>query len=73
MMATTTARVTPGKYNPFISAQTVHNRQREAGLRAYRPVVKAGLHQTSPPATTSPMGTNPPLLDQAGLAKSALH
>uniref|UniRef100_A0AAZ3QAH7 Helix-turn-helix domain-containing protein n=1 Tax=Oncorhynchus tshawytscha TaxID=74940 RepID=A0AAZ3QAH7_ONCTS len=33
-MATTTARVTPGKHNPSISAQTVCNRLREAGLRA---------------------------------------
>ena len=33
---------------------------------------KVGPHQTSP-TTTSPMGTNPPSLDQRGLAKSALH
>ena len=33
---------------------------------------KAGPHQTSP-ATTPPMGTNPPSLAQTGLAKSALH
>ena len=65
-MATTTARVTSGMHNPSISAQTVRNRLREAGLRACRP------HQTSP-ATTSPMGTNPTSLDQTGLAKSALH
>ena len=39
-MATTTARVTPGMHNPIISAQTVHNRLREAGLRACRPVVR---------------------------------
>uniref|UniRef100_A0AAZ3NRJ2 Transposase Tc1-like domain-containing protein n=1 Tax=Oncorhynchus tshawytscha TaxID=74940 RepID=A0AAZ3NRJ2_ONCTS len=32
-MATTTARVTPGMHNPSISAQTVHNRVREAGLK----------------------------------------
>ena len=38
-MATTTARVTPGTHNPSISAQTVRNRLREAGLRACRPVV----------------------------------
>ena len=38
-MATTTARVTPGTHNPSISAQTVHNRLKEAGLRACRPVV----------------------------------
>ena len=36
-MATTTARVTPGTHNPSISAQTIHNRLREAGLRACRP------------------------------------
>uniref|UniRef100_A0AAZ3S855 Transposase Tc1-like domain-containing protein n=1 Tax=Oncorhynchus tshawytscha TaxID=74940 RepID=A0AAZ3S855_ONCTS len=42
-MATTTARVTPGMHNPFISAQTVHNRLREAGLRACRPVVRQVL------------------------------
>ena len=37
-MATTTARVTPGMHNPSISAQTVHNRLREDGLRACRRV-----------------------------------
>ena len=42
-MATTTARVTPGTFNPSISAQTVRNRLREAGLRACRPVVKQVL------------------------------
>jgi transposase len=39
-MAITTARVTPGTQNPSISAQTVPNRLREAGLRACRPVVR---------------------------------
>ena len=39
-MATKTARVTPGTHNPSISAQTVHNRLRKAGLRACRPVVR---------------------------------
>ena len=34
-MATTTARVAPGMQNPCISAQTVRNRLREAGLRAW--------------------------------------
>ena len=38
-MATTTAQVTPGTHNPSISAQTVRNRLREAGLRACRPAV----------------------------------
>uniref|UniRef100_A0A4W5JIM5 Tc1-like transposase DDE domain-containing protein n=1 Tax=Hucho hucho TaxID=62062 RepID=A0A4W5JIM5_9TELE len=42
-MATTTARVTPGTHNPSISAQTVRNRPREAGLRACRPVVRQVL------------------------------
>jgi transposase len=42
-MATTTARVTPGTHNPSISAQTVRNRLREAGLRACRPVVRLVL------------------------------
>ena len=42
-MATTTARVTPGMHNTSISAQTVRNRLREAGLRACRPVVKQVL------------------------------
>uniref|UniRef100_A0A673YTE9 Transposase Tc1-like domain-containing protein n=1 Tax=Salmo trutta TaxID=8032 RepID=A0A673YTE9_SALTR len=42
-MATTTARVTPGTHNPSISAQNVHNRLREAGLRACRPVVRQVL------------------------------
>ena len=69
MAVTTTARVTPGMHNLSISAQTVRNMLREAGLRACRPVVKAGPHQTS----TLPMGTNPPSLDQTGPAKSALH
>uniref|UniRef100_A0A673XBW2 Uncharacterized protein n=1 Tax=Salmo trutta TaxID=8032 RepID=A0A673XBW2_SALTR len=42
-MATTTARVTPGTHNPSMSAQTVHNRLKEAGLRACRPVVRQVL------------------------------
>uniref|UniRef100_A0AAZ3SX26 Transposase Tc1-like domain-containing protein n=1 Tax=Oncorhynchus tshawytscha TaxID=74940 RepID=A0AAZ3SX26_ONCTS len=42
-MATTTARVTPEMHNPSISAQTVRNRLREAGLRACRPVVRQVL------------------------------
>uniref|UniRef100_A0AAZ3PCZ0 Transposase Tc1-like domain-containing protein n=1 Tax=Oncorhynchus tshawytscha TaxID=74940 RepID=A0AAZ3PCZ0_ONCTS len=42
-MATTTARVTPETHNTSISAQTVHNRLREAGLRACRPVVRQVL------------------------------
>jgi transposase len=42
-MATTTARVTPGTHNPSISAQTVRNRLRGAGLRACRPVVRQVL------------------------------
>ena len=42
-MATTTALVTPGMHNPSISAQTVHNRLREAGLRACRAVVRQVL------------------------------
>ena len=42
-MATTTARVTPGMHNHSISAQTVHNRLREAGLRPCRPVVRQVL------------------------------
>ena len=36
-------RVTPGMHNPSISAQTVRNRLREAGLRACRPVVRQAL------------------------------
>ena len=42
-MVTTTARVTPGTHNPSISAQTVLNRLREAGLRACVPVVRQVL------------------------------
>ena len=42
-MATTTARVTPGTQNPSISAQTVRNRVREAGLRACKPDVRQVL------------------------------
>ena len=42
-MATTTARVTPGTKNSSISAQTVRNRLREAGLRVCRPVVRQVL------------------------------
>uniref|UniRef100_A0AAZ3PKI5 Transposase Tc1-like domain-containing protein n=1 Tax=Oncorhynchus tshawytscha TaxID=74940 RepID=A0AAZ3PKI5_ONCTS len=42
-MATTTAQVTPGMHNFSISAQTVRNRLREAGLRACRPVVRQDL------------------------------
>uniref|UniRef100_A0AAZ3PMV3 Transposase Tc1-like domain-containing protein n=1 Tax=Oncorhynchus tshawytscha TaxID=74940 RepID=A0AAZ3PMV3_ONCTS len=42
-MATTTARVKPGTHNPSISAQTVRNKLREAGLRACRPVVRQVL------------------------------
>ena len=67
-MATTTTRVTPG--TPSISAQTVRNRLREAGIRACRPVVRQVLPYQTSPATTSPMGTNPPSLDQTGLKKS---
>ena len=48
-MATTTARVTPRTHNPSISAQTVRNRLREAGLRACKPVVRQVL---TSPATT---------------------
>ena len=44
-MATTTAGVTPGTHNPSISAQTVHNRLREARLRACRPVVRQVLNR----------------------------
>jgi transposase-like protein len=40
MATTTTAQVTPGTHNPSISAQTVRNRLREAGLRACRPVFR---------------------------------
>uniref|UniRef100_A0A8K9WZ05 Transposase Tc1-like domain-containing protein n=1 Tax=Oncorhynchus mykiss TaxID=8022 RepID=A0A8K9WZ05_ONCMY len=42
-MATITAQVTPGMHNPSISAQTVCNRLREAGLRASWPVVRQVL------------------------------
>uniref|UniRef100_A0AAZ3PPR7 Transposase Tc1-like domain-containing protein n=1 Tax=Oncorhynchus tshawytscha TaxID=74940 RepID=A0AAZ3PPR7_ONCTS len=35
--------VTPGTHNPSISAQTVRNRLREAGLSACRPVVRQVL------------------------------
>jgi hypothetical protein len=42
-MATTTARVTSGMYNPSISAQTVRNRLREDGLRTCRPAVRQVL------------------------------
>jgi hypothetical protein len=42
-MATTTVQVTPGRHNPSISAQPVHNNLREAGLKAYRPVVRQVL------------------------------
>ena len=47
-MATTIARVTPGTHNPSISAQTVRNRLREAGLRACRPVVRQVLTRHHP-------------------------
>ena len=39
----TTARVTPGMHNPSISAQTVRNRLREAGLRACWPDLRQVL------------------------------
>ena len=42
-MATTTAWVTPGTHNHSLSAQTLHNRLREAGLRACRSVVRQVL------------------------------
>jgi hypothetical protein len=42
-MATITARDTPGMHNLSISAQTVRNRLREAGLGACRPVVRQVL------------------------------
>uniref|UniRef100_A0AAZ3PZW0 Transposase Tc1-like domain-containing protein n=1 Tax=Oncorhynchus tshawytscha TaxID=74940 RepID=A0AAZ3PZW0_ONCTS len=70
-MATTTARVTPGTHNPSISAQTVCNRLREAGLGACSPVVRQVL--TRHHNNVAYMGPNPPLQDQTGLAKSALH
>uniref|UniRef100_A0AAZ3S1L5 Transposase Tc1-like domain-containing protein n=1 Tax=Oncorhynchus tshawytscha TaxID=74940 RepID=A0AAZ3S1L5_ONCTS len=41
----TTARVTSGMHNPSISAQTVRNRLREAGLRSCRPVVRPVLNR----------------------------
>ena len=42
-LATTTARVTPGKHHPSISAHTVCNMLREAGLGACRSVVRQVL------------------------------
>ena len=42
-MTTRTALVTPGTHNPSISAQTIRNRLREAGLRTCRPVVRQVL------------------------------
>ena len=42
-MATTPARVTPGMHNLSVSAQTVCNRLREAGLTACSPVVRQVL------------------------------
>uniref|UniRef100_A0AAZ3S2D0 Transposase Tc1-like domain-containing protein n=1 Tax=Oncorhynchus tshawytscha TaxID=74940 RepID=A0AAZ3S2D0_ONCTS len=42
-MATTTACVTPAMHNPSISAKTVRNRLRGAGLRACWPVVRQVL------------------------------
>ena len=74
-MATTTARVTPGTHNPSISAQTVHNRLRDAGLRACRPVVRQVLtrHQRQQHcllAQTHRLWTRQ---DQTGLAKIGLH
>uniref|UniRef100_A0AAZ3RGN1 Transposase Tc1-like domain-containing protein n=1 Tax=Oncorhynchus tshawytscha TaxID=74940 RepID=A0AAZ3RGN1_ONCTS len=55
-MATTTARVTPGMRNPFISAQTLRNRLREAGLRVCRPVVRQVLtrHHRHKPTVAGP-------------------
>uniref|UniRef100_A0AAZ3RE68 Transposase Tc1-like domain-containing protein n=1 Tax=Oncorhynchus tshawytscha TaxID=74940 RepID=A0AAZ3RE68_ONCTS len=67
-MATTTAQVTPGRHNPSISAQTVCNRLREAGLRACRPVVRQVLTRHH----RQPMGTNPPSLDQTSKKCSSL-
>jgi transposase len=43
--ATVTARQTQGRHNPRISAQTVCNRLKAAGLRSRRPVVGAVLTQ----------------------------
>ncbi|XP_071184961.1 uncharacterized protein [Salvelinus alpinus] len=42
-MATTTVQVAPATHNPPISAQNVHNRLREAGLRACKSVVRQVL------------------------------
>ena len=42
-MATSTVPFTPGTHNPSISAQIVHNRVREAELRACRIVVRQVL------------------------------
>ena len=62
-IATTTSRVTPGTHNQCPDCPQQAERGWTDGLQA---CCKAGPHQTSP-ATTSPMGTNPPSLVQTGL------
>ena len=71
-MVTTTARVTPGMHNPSISAHTVRNRLREAGLRACRPVVRQVL---SPDITGNDVayGHKPTFAGPDRTGKSALH
>ena len=70
-MATTTARVTPGTHNPSISAQTVRNRLREAGLRVCRPVVRQVL--TRHHRQQRRLWAENHRHWTRGLAKSALH
>ncbi|CAC5406901.1 unnamed protein product [Mytilus coruscus] len=47
--ATITARQTPRRHNPRISAQTVRNRLREAGLRSRRPVLIKNIKMDQKP------------------------
>ncbi|XP_052354556.1 GTP-binding protein 2-like isoform X1 [Oncorhynchus keta] len=65
-MMATTARVTPGTHNPSISAQTVRNRPREAGMRACRPIVRS-----SPDITGNNVayGHEPTIAGQDGTGK----
>ena len=70
-MAATTSRFTPGTHNPPISAQTVCNRLREAGLRACRPVVRQVL--TRQHRQQRCLWAQTHRLNQIGQAKIALH
>ena len=71
-VAKTTVRVTPGTHNTSISAQTVRNRLRGAGLGACRPVIRQVLtrHHRQKRCLLAQTHRR---WTRRGLAKSVLH